>query len=613
MNRIFSQEDINAMHRGEYLNVYEKMGAHLAVEGGVSGTHFAVWAPNARSVSLLCDKNGWDGRRNPMSALDGVWECFVPGVGEGDTYRYRVVGADGVVRFKADPYAFGSELRPSNASVVTDIDNIKTSGDGYVRPHDPISSPISIYEVHLGSFKKDYTFSPDGFLDYVSLAHQLSEYVKYMNYTHVELMGICEYPFDGSWGYQVSGYYSPTRRYGSPRQFAEFIDILHKNGIGVILDFVPAHFCTDSFGLESFDGTPLYEYADPLRANYPEWGTKAFDLGKNEVSSFLIGAALFWINKYHIDALRIDAVAAMLFQSFGRREWRPNKDGGELNYESIAFFKKLNTEVKRAGAFIVAEDSSIYAGVTSPVEEGGLGFTFKWSLGWMNDTLKYLKEDPVFRKYHHGELTHTADYAFTENFVLVLSHDEVVHLKKPMIYKFPGNMQDKFGCLKVLYTHMAGHPGKKLLFMGQEFAQTSEWDENKIIPWEFASYPEHRAVMDTVRYLNDIYRSHGVLYCEDSRSFEWINRDDADRSIISYIRKYPDTYSGALVFACNFTPVDYNDFSLGVPLGGEYKFIFGTYGDMRGSVWATESLCDGRPFRLTFPLRAYEAVIIEMP
>lgn len=616
MKRIFTGEDIALFHRGEHPCLYEKMGAHLCEENGVLGTHFVLWAPNARSVSLLCDANGWDGRRNPMRSDDGVWECFVPGVREGDTYRYRVVGADGVARFKSDPYAFGSELRPSNASVVTKVDDFEWNDGEWLacRGGDANKKPLSIYEVHLGSWKKDYTFSPDGFLDYGTLAYQLAEYVKYMGYTHVELIGICEYPFDGSWGYQVTGYFSPTRRYGTPREFAHFVDVLHQNGIGVILDFVPGHFCTDKFALERFDGTPQYEYADPLRSDYPEWGTKAFDLGKNEVSSFLIQSALFWIRNYHIDALRIDAVAAMMFQSFGRKEWRPNKDGGDLNYESIAFMKKFNDEIStKTSAFVIAEDSSIYAGVTSPVKDGGLGFGFKWNMGWMNDTLKYIKEDPVFRKYHHYELTHTLDYAYTEKYVLVLSHDEVVHLKKPMIYKSPGNMEDKFGCLKTLYTHMYGHPGKKLLFMGQEFAQTSEWNENVIIPWELTHIGEHREVMKLVRALNALYKSEPVLYEEGSpENFMWINRDDGERSIISYIRKKADSFSGALIFICNFTPVDYPEYSCGVPIKCTCNVVLSSRDMREGKIKAESSLCDGMPYRLKVPLRAYESVVLKI-
>ena len=617
MKRFFDQDLINTFHAGEYRRVYEKMGAHLSEENGRKGVHFALWAPNARTVSLLCDKNGWDGRKNPMSSVDGVWECFVPDMKEGDTYRYRVVGADGVARFKSDPYAFGSELRPSNASVVTDIEKYDWHDDAWQKRErkDPYYEPLSVYEVHLGSWKKDYSQNSNGFMNYKTLAYQIAEYVKYMNYTHVELIGICEHPFDGSWGYQATGYYSPTRRYGAPREFAEFVDIMHQNGIGVIFDFVPAHFCCDAFGLENFDGTPLYEYADPLRANYPEWGTKAFDLGKNEVSMFLIESAIFWIEKYHIDALRIDAVAAMLYQSFGRSKWRPNKDGGELNYESVEFFKKLNGEVRaRTGAYIIAEDSSMYEGITSPLEKGGLGFAFKWSLGWMNDTLKYIEVDPIFRRHHHGAFTHTADYAYTERFMLVLSHDEVVHLKKPMLYKCPGNMEDKFGCLKSLYTHMTGHPGKKLLFMGQDFAETSEWDENRSINWGLADVPQHREIMDTVRLLNEIYRKYPVLYKEgDARCFEWIRRDDGDRNIISYLRKSENDYKGGLIFVCNFSPVDYPDYRVGAPVGGKYDFVFSTYPELRGHIDAEKTDWDWRPYRLSFPLRAYESVIIKIP
>ncbi len=622
MERFFSDYDRYLFHHGTHYELYEKMGAHIREENGVRGVHFVLWAPSARAVCVVSDGNGWTPWRDVMEKTDDcMWELFVPGMCEGVKYKYLVVQADGREVYKIDPYGFGSELRPANASIVTNYNSYEW-GDGEWRKarhgENFLAKPMAVYEVHLGSWKKDtWKQDEDRFLDYRRLAHELCEYVQYMGYTHVELMGICEYPFDPSWGYQVTGYFCPTARYGSPQDFMYFVDYMHKNGIGVILDWVPAHFPKDDFGLANFDGTPLYEYADPLRAEYPEWGTKAFDLGKKEVSNFLMASAFFWVNVYHVDALRADAVAAMFYNSFAREQWRPNQYGGNENLESFEFFRHLNSVLRsRTDAYIIAEDSSIIDGVTKPVKNGGFGFGMKWNMGWMNDTLQYIKKDPLFRPYHHWLMTHTLEYIFNENYMLVLSHDEVVYGKGSMYEKMPGNRMDKFGELKTLYTMMMGHPGKKLLFMGQDFAQENEWYYKESLDWHLCDDPGHRDVMDCYRALLHIYTSHPVLYidCGDSKTFEWINSGDFNRNIFSYIRRNPWNYNDALVFVCNFAPVDRWDMGVGAPLPGTYKRIFSTYPD--GSpleVEATEDLCNGRPYKLTFDLRPFESVIFEMP
>lgn len=611
---------------------YRKMGAHLCTENGVSGVRFCVWAPNARSVSVLTAKNGWDEKAGTMrKTKNGNWTRFVPQVSMGDDYRFVVTGADGVKRYKSDPYAFYSELRPRNASRVFPLRGYRWNDRKYMakRNLNAVSSqPMAIYEVHLGSWKKDYSKNEDGFLNYRELGDQLAEYLHYMGYTHVELIGICEYPFDGSWGYQVTGFFSPTSRYGTPDDFRYFVDALHRKNIGVILDWVPAHFPKDDFGLAWFDGTPLYEPADPLRAEYPEWGTKAFDHGKPEVRNFLMSSAVYWIKEFHIDALRVDAVASMLHVSFGRSEWRPNIYGGTENLESIAFLKQLNHVMKKAaGAYMIAEDSSIMEGITTSEEDGGMGFLFKWDMGWMNDTLKYIETDPVFRTHRHGDLTHTTDYAFLENWVLVLSHDEVVHLKHSLLEKFPGGIEDKTGGLKTLYTFQYTMPGKKLLFMGQEFAEDREWDENRSINWEFAADFGHRDVMQCVKNLNSVYRTYPCLFSDskDGRTFEWVNRYDADRNILSYIRRNPWNYDSALLVICSFSPVEHHDYTCGVPVAGMYRRVFSTYDSLPGGgnayevkggippIISTKDECDGHHNRIMYSLRPYESVILEFP
>jgi len=621
-NRFFSDLDRYLFHHGTHYELYEKMGAHIREENGVRGVRFVLWAPSARAVCVVSDGNGWTPWRDIMEKVDdSIWELFVPGMCEGVKYKFLIVRADGSEVYKIDPYEYGSEKRPANASVVTNLDLYEWGDGEYLaakKGENFLEKPMAVYEVHLGSWKKNVEmwWDEDQFLDYRRLAHELCEYVKYMGYTHIEVMGICEYPFDPSWGYQVTGYFCPTARYGSPQDFMYFVDYMHQNGIGVILDWVPAHFPKDEFGLANFDGTPLYEYGDPLRAEYPEWGTKAFDLGKKEVSNFLIASAFFWVNKYHIDALRADAVAAMLYSSFGRSQWRPNIYGTEYNLESFEFFKHLNSVLRsRTDAFIIAEDSSIISGVTAPAKDGGLGFGLKWNMGWMNDTLSYIKKDPVYRRYHHYLMTHTFEYIFDEHYILVLSHDEVVYGKGSMYTKMPGYPSDKLNGLKCFYTMMMGHPGKKLLFMGQDFAQVNEWYYKVSLDWHLCDDPAHRDVMDCYRELLHLYTSRPVLYNDtNSSSFEWIESGDVQRSVFAFIRRNPWNYNDGLIFVCNMTPMSYDDYGVGAPVAGEYKRVFTTCrGGGELTVKTEETLCNGRPYRLTFNLRPFEGVVFEIP
>lgn len=626
MTKFFGDQDRYFFHHGTHYELYEKMGAHIVQEDGVWGVHFVLWAPNAKAVCVISEGNGWTKWADNMTKVDdAMWELFIPGMCDGVKYKYHLVLADGSEVDKIDPYAFRSELRPQNASVVCDLNKYQWTDQDYMKKKENenfLEKPMSVYEVHLGSWKRDETRQDPAdpqskaYLDYRTLAHQIADYMEYMGYTHIELMGICEYPFDPSWGYQVTGYFAPTARYGAPEDFMYFVDYMHKRGFGVILDWVPAHFPKDSFGLANFDGTNLYEYSDPLRAEYPEWGTKAFDLGKPEVSNFLIASAFFWVNKYHVDGLRVDAVAAMLYVNAGRSQWRPNKDGGLENYESFEFFRHLSSQLhSKTHAILIAEDSSILAGVTTPASKGGLGFDLKWNMGWMNETLRYYKEDPVYRKYNHHLMTHTLEYAFLEKFILVLSHDEVVYGKGSMYNKMPGSYMDKLGNLKSCYTMMMGHPGKKLLFMGQDFGQVNEWDFRKGLDWYLADEPAHKELKECFKSLLHIYKSKPVLYNDKGeKTFEWINSYDSDRSIFTFIRRNPWNYDDALVFVCNFTPVERTNYAVGVPLPGEYKRIFSTYPDFSDNTYQAEKrLCDGREYALPFNLRPYESIIFEIP
>ena len=565
--------------QGTHYEIYEKLGAHPKTYKNQDGMYFAVWAPHAAQVSLVGDFNGWNPDANPMSVLadSGIWEIFIPGMSVGELYKYAITTTSGKILFKADPYAFSAEYRPGTASVTADINNFKWSDEKWMTARSsmvPEEAPLSIYEVHLGSWRKKNRPEKDGYYTYKEAAQELAAYVKEMGYTHVELMGIAEHPFDGSWGYQVTGYFAPTSRYGLPKDFMYFVNYLHKQGIGVILDWVPAHFPKDAHGLADFDGQPLYEYADPRKGEHPDWGTKVFDYEKNEVKNFLIANAIYWIEKFHVDGLRVDAVASMLYLDYGRKdgEWVPNKYGGNQNLEAIEFFKHLNSILsgRGNGAIVIAEESTAWPNVTRRPEENGLGFTFKWNMGWMHDFLEYMKLDPYFRKYNHNKMTFGLTYFTSENFILVLSHDEVVHLKCSMINKMPGLYEDKFANLKAGYTFMMGHPGKKLLFMGQEFGQWHEWDEKAALDWHLLGEEKHLELQSYVKDLLHLYRKYPALYRLDNDwdGFQWINANDGDRSIFSFIRR-DKTGKKNLLFIINFTPVSRPDYCIGVPKKGK--------------------------------------------
>ena len=541
----------------------------------------------------------------------------------GQLYKFAITTHTGTILFKADPYAFSAEYRPGTASVTADIRGFKWNDSKWMESRagtDPVKAPISIYEVHLGSWKKKNRPEKDGYYTYMEAAHELADYVLEMGYTHVELMGIAEHPYDGSWGYQVTGYFAPTSRYGTPAEFMYFVNYLHKKGIGVILDWVPAHFPKDAHGLADFDGQALYEYADPRKGEHPDWGTKVFDYAKNEVSNFLIANALYWLDEYHIDGLRVDAVASMLYLDYGRQDgqWVPNKYGDNKNLEAIEFFKHLNSVIRgrKDGAIIIAEESTAWPNVTKSPEEDGLGFTFKWNMGWMHDFLEYMKLDPYFRKFNHNKMTFGITYCTSENFILVLSHDEVVHLKCSMINKMPGEYEDKFANLKVGYTFMLGHPGKKLLFMGQDFGQFHEWDEKVSLDWYLTKEPFHADLQNYVKGLLTLYHKYPALYRLDEEydGFQWINANDGDRSIFSFIRR-DETQKKNLLFICNFTPVDRDDYRVGVPKRGTYTLLLdqehGYYkrGDKISHYRSVKSECDGQPYSFAYPLPAYGTAV----
>ena len=531
--------------QGTHYKIFEKLGAHPKTYKGKAGMYFAVWAPHAKAVGVVGDFNGWDPDAAPMSPLadSGIYEAFIPGVGLGELYKFAITTQEGMILFKADPYAVHAEFRPGTASITEDINGFKWDDAAWMETRkkaDPVKSPMAIYEVHLGSWRKKDRPQKEGYYTYMEAAHELADYVKKMGYTHVELMGIAEHPYDGSWGYQVTGYYAPTSRYGTPKEFMYFVNYLHKKGIGIILDWVPAHFPKDAHGLADFDGQPLYEYADPRKGEHPDWGTKVFDYSKNEVKNFLIANALYWVENFHVDGLRVDAVASMLYLDYGRSDgnWVPNKYGENKNLEAIEFFRHLNSVLTGhlTGAMMIAEESTAWPGVTKPPEEGGLGFTFKWNMGWMHDFLEYMKLDPYFRKFNHNKMTFGITYATSENYILTLSHDEVVHLKCSMINKMPGLNGDKFANLKAGYTFMMGHPGKKLLFMGQDFGQYHEWDEKVSLDWYLADEPLHKDLQKYYSDLLHVYQKYPALWQLDSdwNGFQWINANDGDRSIFSF-------------------------------------------------------------------------------
>ena len=610
---------------GRHYQLYHKLGAHPYTYRGQDGYYFAVWAPHAAAVSLVGDFNAWNPDATPMKPVEdsGIYELFVPGLGVGQLYKFAITTHTGTILFKADPYAFSAEYRPGTASVTADIRGFKWNDSKWMESRagtDPVKAPISIYEVHLGSWKKKNRPEKDGYYTYMEAAHELADYVLEMGYTHVELMGIAEHPYDGSWGYQVTGYFAPTSRYGTPTEFMYFVNYLHKKGIGVILDWVPAHFPKDAHGLADFDGQALYEYADPRKGEHPDWGTKVFDYAKNEVSNFLIANALYWLDEYHIDGLRVDAVASMLYLDYGRQDgqWVPNKYGDNKNLEAIEFFKHLNSVIRgrKDGAIIIAEESTAWPNVTKSPEEDGLGFTFKWNMGWMHDFLEYMKLDPYFRKFNHNKMTFGITYCTSENFILVLSHDEVVHLKCSMINKMPGEYEDKFANLKVGYTFMLGHPGKKLLFMGQDFGQFHEWDEKVSLDWYLTKEPFHADLQNYVKGLLTLYHKYPALYRLDEEydGFQWINANDGDRSIFSFIRR-DETQKKNLLFICNFTPVDRDDYRVGVPKRGTYTLLLdqehGYYkrGDKISHYRSIKSECDGQPYSFAYPLPAYGTAV----
>jgi len=581
----FGELDQHLFGQGTHYEIYQKLGAHPGKKGRKEGVCFAVWAPNAQSVSVIGEFNEWVEDANPMKKVGpiGVYEAFVPEARPGDLYKFYIITKKGEGLYKADPYAGWAEVRPGTASRIAPISQFKWTDETWLAKREeftPAGSAMSVYEVHPGSWMR-HPYSEEnkeGFYNYKEFAKSLVEYVKEMGYTHVELMGIAEHPFDGSWGYQVTGYYAPTSRYGTPDDFRYLINYLHKNKIGVILDWVPAHFPKDAHGLAEFDGRAIYEHADPKQGEHPDWGTKIFNYGKSEVKNFLIGNALYWVEEFHVDGLRVDAVASMLYLDYGKEygQWIANKLGGNENLEAIEFFKHLNTVVqgRNKGAVMIAEESTAWPKVTGQVEDGGLGFSLKWNMGWMHDFLEYMKLDPYFRKYNHHKMTFSMTYAYSENYVLVLSHDEVVHLKCSMINKMPGLIHSKFENLKTGYGFMFGHPGKKLLFMGQEFGQLQEWSEEREIDWFLLGEDKHRQLKDFVSKLLQIYKKYPAAYARDKdpEGFQWINADDGERSIFSFVRISP-TGRNNLLFVCNYTPIERKDYRVGVPKKKKYKLL----------------------------------------
>ena len=629
--RFITEFDQYLFGQGTHYDLYNKLGAHPMTVDEEEGVYFAVWAPNAAAVSIVGDFNEWDEIATPMERLEplGIYQIFLTGIKVGDIYKYCVTAQDGKKTLKADPYGFQAELRPNNASVVADISDFKWHDSRWMKKRekfDDKKNPMFVYEVHPGSWKKHEQTEEDedGFYNYREIAHELAAYVKDMGYTHVELMGIAEHPFDGSWGYQVTNYFAPTSRHGSPEDFQYFMDYMHEHNIGVILDWVPAHFPRDAFGLAEFDGTCLYEYADPRKGEHPDWGTKVFDYGKTEVQNFLICNALFWLEHYHVDGLRVDAVASMLYLDYGREDgqWVPNIYGGNENLEAIEFFKHLNTIVKKRnpGIVMIAEESTAWPKVTDKAEYGGLDFSLKWNMGWMHDFLEYMKLDPYFRKYNHTKMNFAMVYAYSENYMLVLSHDEVVHLKCSMIEKMPGSYEDKFKNLMAGYAFMTGHPGKKLLFMGQDFGQHREWSEKRELDWFLLDKEPNRHLQTFVKELLHLYKNNKCLYEYDCypEGFEWINADDGDRSIFSFVR-HSESGKSNMLFVINFTPVERPDYRVGTTCRRKHTLVlnsddkkFGGTGKRRPKEYKpAKKECDGRKYSFRYKLPAYGVAVFK--
>jgi 1,4-alpha-glucan branching enzyme len=626
---LLSEFDLYLMGEGRHYDAYEKLGAHIKTVDGVTGVHFAVWAPSARRVSVVGDFNRWDGRVQPMRyrGSSGIWELFMPELGPGTIYKYEIVGPnDQVLPLKADPYAFASELRPNTGSVVAQIDTHHWSDSEWMhqRAHrNWLEAPVTVYEVHLGSWRR-ITEDHYRWLTYRELADQLIPYVKDLGYTHIELLPIMEHPYDGSWGYQTLGYFAATSRFGSPSDFMHFVERCHQAGIGVFLDWTPAHFPRDAHGLANFDGSHLYEHADPRQGSHPDWGTLVYNYGRNEVQNYLISNALFWLDKFHIDGLRVDAVASMLYLDYSRKhgEWIPNRYGGRENLEAIDFFKRLNevTHLRFPGVLTIAEESTSWPSVSRPTYLGGLGFSLKWNMGWMNDTLHYFSKDPVYRRYDHNKLTFSLLYAFSENFMLPFSHDEVVHGKNSLLHKMPGDMWQQFANLRLLFAYQYAHPGKKLLFMGQEFAQRHEWSEARSLDWHLLEHASHQGVRRLVRDLNNLLRAEPALHQVDFdwQGFEWLDANDSDNSVYTFIRRGKDP-DDLIIAVINATPVVRYGYRIGVPRPGHYTEILNTdaaiYGGSNvgnlGGMNADEHAWMGRRHSLPITLPPVAAIFLK--
>jgi 1,4-alpha-glucan branching enzyme len=623
-----SEADQYLFGQGTHYDIYKKLGAHLSEENGEKGTYFAVWAPNAEAVHVVGNFNEWkenDSYRMTKLGDVGIWALFVPWVGEGEMYKFLITARDGRKLYKADPYANYAEFRPGTASIVTDLSGFEWKDEKWMSERDKKDAnkqPMAVYECHIGSFMKHPNGTEDGFYNYREFATRIVEYLKEMKYTHVELMGIAEHPFDGSWGYQVTGYYAPTSRYGTPKDFMYLVNELHKAGVGVILDWVPAHFATDAFGLGEFDGTCIYEHPDPRKGEHPDWGTKIFNYEKPEVKNFLIANVLYWLREFHVDGIRVDAVASMLYLDYGKKEgqWLPNKNGGNENLDAIVFFQHMNSVVRGTypGFLTIAEESTAWPNVTSDIGTEGLGFTFKWNMGWMHDFCEYMKLDPIMRKGNHYAMTFAMTYNESENYILPLSHDEVVHLKCSMVNKMPGYMVDKYANLRAGYTFMFGHCGKKLLFMGQDFGQEREWSEARELDWYLLGEKNNRGLHDYMKELLKIYRKYPALYEIDNswNGFEWMNADDADRSTYSFVRK-DSTGKNNLLFVINFTPVRWENYQIPVPKKKKYKLIlnsdekrFGGFGnEIPNEIAADDKPCRYHDYSISFDMPPYTAAV----
>jgi 1,4-alpha-glucan branching enzyme len=620
--------DQHLIGEGNHRRLYNVLGAHRRQVDGVSGINFAVWAPNARSISVIGDFNRWDFRRHPLRKLPGgtgIWELFVPGMDIGSLYKFRITGADGQVTDRTDPWGFWAEVPPRTASIVTDLDAYTWGDQDWLtrRSHqDNLNRPMSVYEVHLGSWQTDPS-AHNGWLNYRELAHRLVKYCQEMNFTHLELLPVSEHPYTGSWGYQTTGYFAVTSRYGSPADFMYFVDYCHQHDIGVIIDWVPAHFPKDRHGLARFDGTALYEHEDPRQGEHPDWGTLIFNYGRNEVRNFLLANALFWLEKYHIDGLRVDAVASMLYLDYSRPsdQWVPNRYGGRENLEAISFLRNFNQVVheEHPGVLTIAEESTAWEGVSRPVQSGGLGFSLKWNMGWMNDTLKYFRHEPIHRKFHHNELTFSLIYAFHENFTLPLSHDEVVHGKRSLLDQMPGDLWQKFANLRALYTYMWLHPGKKLLFMGGEFGQWTEWNHNRDLDWALLRFDTHGGLRRLVADLNQLYVSQPALHELDfeGAGFQWVDCLNAESSILAFQRLGKDP-SNRVLAAFNLTPVVREDYRLGVDQPGQYRELLNSdsqyYGGSNvGTVMTTAEpiSAQGKPWSLALRLPPLAGVVLQ--